>query len=132
MGQEKAGCINKDVVRAVGAFGGGIAGSGDTCGILIGAVALISSLYSRGDLDGKEDPRMWIMSKKFIKEFNQLIRPYRSNKCCDIAMVDWQDKVAAKEYYSDPASRRQICIELVADSSAILGRILEQAKESST
>ena len=35
--------LNETLIKAMGAFGGGIAGSGSVCGILSGGVALISS-----------------------------------------------------------------------------------------
>lgn len=126
MGQEQLDCLNKEVVKALGAFGGGIAATGGTCGIVVGAVALFSSLYSRGDLEGKEDPRMWTLSKKFIKEFNKLTESYGSSDCRDIARVDWQDREAAKDYYKNPDSRRTICIDLIGESAVILGKILEE------
>ncbi|MBW2100367.1 MAG: C_GCAxxG_C_C family protein, partial [Deltaproteobacteria bacterium] len=47
MGQEKANRVDPGVVKALGAFGGGIAATGRVCGILVGGVALISSIYSR-------------------------------------------------------------------------------------
>ena len=51
-------------VRAVGAYGGGIASSGNVCGILLGGIAMISSIYSRASLDEKEDPRIWAPEQK--------------------------------------------------------------------
>ena len=68
VGQEKIGDINEEVGKSVGAFGGGIDASGGPCGIMLGAVTLFSSMYSRGNLEGKEDPRMWSLSNKFMKK----------------------------------------------------------------
>lgn len=59
VGQEKTGTRNEALIKALGALGGGIAGSGLVCGALPGGVAFISTLYSRGNLQGKEDPRIW-------------------------------------------------------------------------
>jgi len=59
--------VNEAVIKSMGAFGGGIAGSGNVCGILSGGVALISSIYSRGNLEEIEDPRMWRLSYKLFK-----------------------------------------------------------------
>jgi C_GCAxxG_C_C family probable redox protein len=75
VGQEKADLVNEEAIKAVGAYGGGIASSGSVCGILLGGVALISSMYSRGNLDEKENPRMWALSSKFIKDFEELAKP---------------------------------------------------------
>lgn len=120
------GQLDENAVKAVGAYGGGLAATGGTCGTLLGGVALISSIYSRGNLQGKEDLRMWTLSQKFIARFNELASEYGGNDCRDIARVDWRDKEAAKAYYSDPESRRQICIKLVGDAAFALGEILEE------
>lgn len=120
------GQIDENAVKAVGAFGGGLAATGGTCGTLLGGLALISSLYSRGNLQGKEDHRMWTLSQKFIARFNELASEYGGNDCRDIARVDWRDKDATKAYYGDPESRRKICIKLVGDAAFTLGKIMEE------
>ncbi|MEW6428454.1 MAG: C-GCAxxG-C-C family protein [Thermodesulfobacteriota bacterium] len=125
VGQEKAKLIDETVIKAMGAYGGGIAASGGTCGTLLGGVALISGIYSRASLTEKEDPRMWSLSKKFIAAFEELTRECGGTDCRDIARVDWSDKAAAKEYYASPDSRRQVCIELVGAAAHALGEILE-------
>ena len=112
----------------MGAFGGGIASSGNVCGILLGGVAVISSLYSRGNLDEKENPRMWSVSNKFIKKFNKLAEPFGGNTCRDIARIDWSNRDAVKDYYSNPDSRRKICTELTGEAAYILGKLLEKEK----
>ncbi len=129
MGQEKLGEINEDVVKALGAFGGGIASTGGTCGILIGGVALVSSMYSRGSLEGKEDPRMWSLGAKFTRKFEEIAKPHGGINCREIAGVDWRDRDAVKKYYSDPDSNRKICINLVGEAAYILGTLLEQESQ---
>ena len=123
--------VDEAAVKAVGAFGGGIASSGSVCGILLGGVAMISSMYSRGNLDEKENPRIWALSSKFMKKFADLTEPYGSMNCRDIAGVDWKDRDAVKEYYANPESNRRICTELVGEAAAILGELLEQEEERS-
>ena len=125
MGQEKINSVDESAVKALGAFGGGIASSGNVCGVLIGGVALISSMYSRGNLDEKENPRMWALSSKFMKKFEELTKPYGGINCSDIAQVNWQDRIAVKKYYLNPLSSRKICIKLVGDAAFILGELLE-------
>ena len=126
MGQEKINRIDESAVKAVGAFGGGIASSGNVCGILLGGVALISSIYSRGNLDEKENPRIWALSSKFLRKFEELTESYGGMNCSDIAGVDWKNREAVKEYYSNPESSRKICIRLVGEAAAILGELLDQ------
>ena len=118
--------VNESAIKAVGAFGGGIAASGSVCGTLLGGVAMISSLYSRGNLGEKEDPKVWVLSSQFLKQFEELTKPYGGMNCRDIAGVDWQDRKAVKKYYSDPEGGRKICVKLVGDAAYALGEILEQ------
>jgi C_GCAxxG_C_C family probable redox protein len=125
VGQEKLGAVNEEVVKALGAFGGGIAATGGTCGIVIGGVALASSMYSRGNLEGKEDPKMWSLGSEFTRKFAEMAKPYGGMNCRDIAGVDWRDREAVKKYYADPDSRRKICINLVGEAAYLLGTLLE-------
>lgn len=130
MGQEKAGLVDEAAIKAVGAFGGGIAATGGVCGTLLGGVALISNLYSRGNLDEKEDVRMWTLSKKFIAGFEELTAVWGGSDCRAIAKVDWQNREAVRDYYSNPESRRKICVKLVGDAALLLGKILEEGVQS--
>ncbi len=131
VGQEKIGSVNEDIVKAMGSFGGGIAGSGWICGALVGGVALISSMYSRRNLGSKEDPRMWFLSRKLTKQFEELCKPFASVNCRDISQVDWHDRDRVKEFYKNPESRRQHCIKLVGDTAYALGKILEEDEQKS-
>jgi hypothetical protein len=99
------------------------------CGILLGGVAVISGLYSRASLAEKEDPRLWSLSAKFLREFERLTEPFGGSNCRDIARVDWRDRDAVKAYYGDPESRRQECIRLVGEAAEVLGRLLDEATE---
>lgn len=126
MGQEKLNRVNEEIIKALGSFGGGIASTGRVCGALIGGVALISSLYSRGNLGEKEDPRMWRLSYKLSKKFEELTKPYGGVNCQDIARLNWKDPNATKEFYNNPESRRKLCVQLVGDTAFALGEILEQ------
>ncbi len=126
VGQEKMGIVNQDVLKALGAFGGGIAGTCRTCGCLTGGMALISSLFSRGNLEDKEDPRMWSVGHKFIRRFEDLTQEYGSTECRDIARMNFQDREMVKDFYGNPDSRRKFCIKLVGDTACMLGKILEE------
>lgn len=126
MGQEKIGEIDENAVKALGAFGGGIASSGNVCGVLIGGIAAISSIYSRGNLDEKENPRLWSASSKFLKKFEELTSSFGSMNCRDIAQVDWKNKLEVKNYYINPMSSRKVCIKLVGDAAYALGELIEQ------
>ena len=126
MGLEKIGQEDENVIKAMGAFGGGIASSGAICGTLLGAIAVISSLHGRGNLADKENHRVWGVSNKLIKKFDQLTAPYGGSNCTDIARINWSDREEVREYYSNPDSRRKDCTQLVGDFALILGEILEK------
>jgi len=127
VGQEKMNTKNEALIRVVGAFGGGIGGSGRICGALLGGVAFISSLYSRGNLVEKEHPRMWRLSYKLNKKFEELTKPFGGVNCSDIARVNWSDREQTKEFYSNPDSRWHHCLQVVEDTAFVLGEILDQA-----
>lgn len=116
------------MIKSAGGFGGGIAGTGNVCGILLGAVAMISTVYSRGNLEEKEDPRLWSLSSQFTGKFAELTKPFGGMNCGDIARVDWRNKEEVKDYYANPHSRRRICIEILGDAACFLGELLDQEK----
>ena len=126
MGQEKMNMVNEPVIKALGAFGGGVGSTGRICGALLGGVALISSIYSRGNLDEKEDPLMWRLSYKLTKIFEDLTRSYGGTNCRDIARVNWGDREETKAFYTNPDGRRNICVQLVGDVAHALGELLEK------
>jgi C_GCAxxG_C_C family probable redox protein len=125
--QEKLGMVNKEVVRALGGFGGGFAGTGYTCGCMAGGMAIISSLYSKGEADEKEDVRLWKLGRLFVKEFEKLTAPYGGVTCKHITGVDWTDREQVKKYYSGADGNREKCLNLAGETARILGEIFEQA-----
>lgn len=127
-GQEMMGMDAPDVIRAMGAFGGGIASQGSVCGCLTGGIAMISQIYSRSTPEEKESPKMWTDSYKLVKRFKELTKECGGINCRDIARVDWSNKEEVKEYYNDPNSRRQLCIKLVGESAQALGGLLQAEK----
>ena len=68
IGLEKLGVSDPSVIKALGSFGGGIGGTGNICGALVGAVSVIGSLYSRSSLEEQENPRMWAATKAVMKQ----------------------------------------------------------------
>ena len=129
VGLEKLGITDPSVIKALGAFGGGIGGTGNICGTLVGAVSVIGSLYSRGSLEEKENPRMWAATKKILKNFEALTAQHGGINCCHIARVDWMNRDQVKEFYSNPESRRQHCLTIVGETAKALGELLEQEAE---
>ena len=119
---------NEEVIKAMGAFGGGIASTGRVCGALLGGVAFISSLYSRGNLEEKEDPNMWRLSHKLAKKFEELTREFGRIYCSDIARVNWADREQVKTFYNQSRQPVIILRPVVEDTAFALGEILDQAE----
>ena len=126
MGLEKIDQYDENTIKAVGAFGGGIASSGSVCGTLLGAIAAVSSLHGRGSIEDNENPRVWGVSNKLLKQFNELTESYGGRNCRDIARVNWSNRDEVKNFYSNPDSTRKDCIKLVGDFAFALGEILEK------
>lgn len=118
--------VDESAIKAVGMFGGGVARSGNTCGALLGAVAALSSKYGRGNLEDKENPVMWVLGDILVSRFEGLTAQYGGIRCQDIARVDWQDPLAAKEFRTNPESRRKICAQLVGDTAYALGELIDK------
>ncbi len=129
VGLEKLGIEDPSVIKALGAFGGGIGGTGNICGALVGAASVIGSLYSRSSLEEKENPRMWAATKAVMKNFEELAAPHGGINCCQIARVNWMDRDQVKDFYGNSESRRQHCLKVVGDTAKALGELLEQEAE---
>jgi C_GCAxxG_C_C family probable redox protein len=129
VGLEKLGLDDPSVVKAMGAFGGGIGGTGHVCGALVGAASVIGTLYSRASLEEKENPRMWSATKAVMQHFEEMTASDGGIDCGQIARVDWMNRDQVKDFYSNPESRRQHCIEIVGETAKALGELLEKEAE---
>lgn len=125
-GQEKMGISCPEVVKAVGLFGGGVSGTGEVCGALLGGIALISSLYSRASLEDTESPKMWKLGHMLDERFSEITARFGGKLCRDIAGVDWNDRDQVKEFYTNKDSNRKYCLQVVQETAQALGEILEQ------
>lgn len=126
MGQEKMGISNPEVVKAVGLYGGGVSGTGEVCGALLGAIAVVSSLYGRGSLEETESPKMWKLGHMLDKRFSEITNRFNGKLCRDIARVDWNDRDQVKHFYKSEDGRRKYCFQVVEETARALGEILEQ------
>ena len=124
-GQEKLGRGNDEVVRAMGAFGGGLGGNGEVCGALAGGLAVIGLRYSRAAADEKENPRMWADAQELVRRFrDEIVNQDKTIYCRDIACVDWSDLEQTKAFYKGDKVKR--CIRIVGETAMVLGEMLER------
>ncbi len=111
----------------MGPFGGGLAGRGDVCGVLIGALAGIGLRFSRGSREEKEDFRMWVASSIFINRFKSELAGGKL-LCREISGVDdWRNEDQKKEYYT--GEKHLFCRNLTGSAARILGELLEKYEE---
>lgn len=125
VGQEKLGRGNDEVIRAMGAFGGGLGGNGEVCGALAGALAAIGLRYSRALADEKENPKMWADTQEMVRRFrDEIVNQGGTIDCRDIAGVNWLDRGEVKSFYS--GDRVKKCIRIVGETAMVLGEMLER------
>jgi len=98
---------------------------------LLGAVAALSSVYSRGSLEEKQHPARWEVSGAMVRRFEDLTSEFGGTRCIDIARVDWNDSSAVEAFRSSPDSRRAVCARLVGETAQALGEVIGQADSGS-
>lgn len=124
-GQEKLGKGNDEVIRAMGAFGGGLGGNGEVCGALAGAMAVLGLRYSRATNNEKENPKMWVDAEELVRRFrDEIVQLNGSILCRDISQVDWKDRGQVKAFYTGDAVKK--CIHIVGDTAQLVGEMLER------
>ena len=106
------------------AFGGGLGAHGETCGALIGGLAVIGLMYGRSAGDKFADFRMWKYAHEFMKRFKGEIT--NGNILCrDIVNVNWMDPNEVKEYRQ--GEKHVTCRALTGKTAKLLGEIIERA-----
>ena len=118
---------NPDLIKSVGIFGGGIAGTGDLCGAVLGGMAFISSQYSRGTLEEKEDPRMFKVGHMLDDAFAEITCEFGGKDRSQIARVDWQDRGQVTAFLAARDSSRKYCRPVLGETARALGVIMENA-----
>ena len=125
VGQEKLDKGNDDVIRAMGAFGGGLGGNGEVCGALAGGLAVLGLRYSRAQSDEKENPRMWADAQEMVRRFrDEIVNQAGTINCRDISSVDWTDRAQAREFYKGDKVKK--CIHIVGETALLVGEMLER------
>lgn len=105
--------IQAGEVRAVAAslssFGGGMGSSGNVCGNLSGALAVLGVLMGKREPKLQDDKNIWRASNRMVKGFEEITKEYGSMNCRDIARIDWKSREDVKAFRSNPESRRREC-----------------------
>jgi C_GCAxxG_C_C family probable redox protein len=120
------GKADDNVIRAMGAFGGGLGGNGEACGALAGGLAVLGLRFSRARQEEKEDPRMWDYTDELLTRFRDgIVKEHGSILCRDIGRVDWKNHEQVKVFYK--GDKVQECIRIVGETAKLLGELLERA-----
>lgn len=123
VGQEKLGKKGGEVMRAMGAFGGGLGGNGEVCGAVVGALAVMGLMFSRASEDEKEDPKMWSYTHEVLERFQKEIAN-GSILCREIAQVDWKDREQVRSFYKGETVLK--CVKIVGDTAVLVGELIER------
>lgn len=118
---EKTGLNCQQLRKLGGAFDGGM-GRAESCGAVIGALAVLGLIYGHSDMDeGKQKALLMEKSRQFQEKF---CKKYGSCLCREILGYDLtKDEDAAIIF--EKGLLFQLCPEVVADSIAILKEIIE-------
>jgi C_GCAxxG_C_C family probable redox protein len=115
------GVDRASALRLTGAFGGGIAGSGETCGAVTGALMVIGLVYAStngGDAAAKETTKK--MGRDFLERFQSA---HGSCKCrdllnCDVGTPQGREHALAVNLF------KTLCPAFVADAAQILDTMI--------
>ena len=114
------------MIRAMGAFGGGLGGNGEVCGAVAGALGVIGLRFSRGREEEKEDPKMWTYAEETLRRFRDIVKDHGGILCREIAGVDWKNRDQAKAFYSGDGVKE--CRRIVGETVYMIGELLERSR----
>ena len=111
----------ESALRVAGAFGGGIAGTGSTCGIVTGALMAIGLKYGKDkadDADAKTKTNE--LSKAFMKDYVAMNKDLTCNGMtgCDMATEK------GKETFSEDGLKDKVCVVAMKNAVTLLEKIL--------
>ena len=115
------GLDRESALKVAGAFGGGIAGRGETCGAVTGSLMVIGlarASVREGDPDAKERTRS--MARQFLEQFEST---HGSCKCrdllnCDIGTPEGREQALTKNLF------KTACPAFISRAVEILDGIL--------
>ena len=107
-------------------FGGGMGSSGQICGTLSGALAILGFTLGKTESKARDHKLMWKVSHKMVKQFAEICQPYGGTNCADIAEVNWHDRASVREFYSNPDSKRKNCVKVIRETSDYLNSLVDE------
>ncbi len=107
-------------------FGGGMGSSGQVCGTLSGALAVIGFTLGKTEARGRDHKLMWKISHQMVMKFAEITRQYGGSNCADIAGVNWKDRASVQLFYQDPDSNRRNCVKVIRETSDYLYTLITE------
>jgi C_GCAxxG_C_C family probable redox protein len=115
-----------EVVRAMGALAGGLGVNGETCGALIGSLAVLGLRFGRLEPEGREERMLWRYTIELLKRFREeIVQNHGSIRCRDITKIDWMNREQVKSFFK-PDEKFLECARIIGDTSKLLGELLER------
>jgi len=122
------GMDEETAIRLAGAFGGGVAHRGGTCGAVNAAFMVIGLKYSDIDINYQATKKTFAAVRQFIKEFENLNGSIVCKDLinCDISTSAGIEYAIKKEFFST------VCPKFVKDSIEILEYLLQDQQLGAT
>lgn len=101
------------VSASLSPFGGGMGSSGNVCGNLSGALAVLGVLMGKRAPTLQDDKNIWRASNRMVRKFEEITKEYGGMNCRDIARIDWKSREDVKAFRANPESRRRECCRVM-------------------
>ena len=118
---EQLGLDKQTALKVSGAFGGGMAGMGDTCGAVTGAYMVIGLKYGKTKPEDEEAKRKsYSLAREFVERFKAM---NSSIVCRELLGCDLSTS-GGKQMFDDNKLKDRLCMKFVEDGAKILDEIL--------
>ncbi len=118
---DELGLDREAALRVAGAFGGGIAGTGETCGAVTGGLMVIGLRYGMTDPQKPEaKQRTRDVGRRFLERFTSAFGTCRCRDLlgCDIATQEGAEKARTENLF------KTLCPGFVGEAAEILDPLL--------
>ena len=103
--------VDRNAVKMLTGFGGGLGHAGDVCGALVASTVVLNTLYGRTDNKGKREP-----AYATAHEFHDRFRDKFGATCC---------RDLNKEPFDTPEHLRS-CLKLTGNTAKLLAEYLQE------